>query len=143
MNNPNQTVPRNPLLRRVKGLMLGRVIVITFLWVALVMVELTGDPTPTRLPLTYLILITAMSGRVVSANHAAERILLLPPGTRQGWMAQEVLSFIDLVASCRRLKRLIGGSTELRGCLSAVMGKKSFWASPTLLCAMTRGRSMG
>ena len=58
MNNPNQTVPQNPLLRRVKGLMLGRVIVITFLWVALVVVELTGDPTPTRLPLTYIILMT-------------------------------------------------------------------------------------
>jgi hypothetical protein len=58
MHNPNQAVPQNPLLRRVKGLMLGRVIVITFLWVALVMVELTGDPTPTRLPLTYISLIT-------------------------------------------------------------------------------------
>jgi two-component system, NtrC family, sensor histidine kinase PilS len=58
MNNPNQTVPQHPLLRRVKGLMLGRVIVITFLWVALVVVELTGDPTPTRLPLTYIILVT-------------------------------------------------------------------------------------
>jgi hypothetical protein len=31
MNNSNQVVPQNPLLRRVKGLMLGRVIVITFL----------------------------------------------------------------------------------------------------------------
>jgi two-component system sensor histidine kinase PilS (NtrC family) len=38
--------------------MLGRVIVITFLWVALVVLELTGDPTPTRIPLTYVILIT-------------------------------------------------------------------------------------
>jgi two-component system, NtrC family, sensor histidine kinase PilS len=58
MHNPNQAVPQNPPLRRVKGLMLGRVIVITFLWVALVVVELTGDPTPTRLPLTYISLIT-------------------------------------------------------------------------------------
>src|SRR5215813_5995763 len=58
MNNTKQTVTRNPLLRRVKALMLGRVIVITFLWVALVVLELTGDPTPTRLPLTYVILIT-------------------------------------------------------------------------------------
>jgi two-component system, NtrC family, sensor histidine kinase PilS len=46
------------MIRRVKALMLGRVIVITFLWVALVVLELTGDPTPTRLPLTYVILIT-------------------------------------------------------------------------------------
>jgi two-component system sensor histidine kinase PilS (NtrC family) len=58
MNNANRTVPQNPLLRRLKGLMLGRVIVITFLWVALVVVERTGDPTPARLPLTYIILIT-------------------------------------------------------------------------------------
>jgi hypothetical protein len=52
MNSPNQTVPRNRLLRRV--------IVITFLWVALVVAELTGDPTPTRRPLTYIILIMYM-----------------------------------------------------------------------------------
>lgn len=58
MHNPSQTVTQNPLIRRVKGLILGRVIVITFLWVALVVLELTGDPTPTRLPLTYVILIT-------------------------------------------------------------------------------------
>src|SRR5262245_60535437 len=58
MTELNQTVPQNPLFRRLKGLMLGRVIVITFLWSALVGVELTGDPTPARLPLTYVILIT-------------------------------------------------------------------------------------
>ena len=58
MHNPGQTVTQNSLIRRVKGLMLGRVIVITFLWVALMVLELTGDPTPTRLPLTYIILIT-------------------------------------------------------------------------------------
>jgi two-component system sensor histidine kinase PilS (NtrC family) len=58
MHNPSQTATQDPLIRRVKGLMLGRVIVITFLWVALVVLELTGDPTPTRLPLTYVILIT-------------------------------------------------------------------------------------
>ena len=58
MYHPNQTASQNLLFRRVKGLMLGRVIVITFLWVALVALELTGDPTPTRQPLTYVILIT-------------------------------------------------------------------------------------
>src|SRR5688572_4158237 len=58
MNNPNRTLAQHPLFRRVKALMLGRVIVITFLWVALVVMELTGDPTPARLPLTYIILIT-------------------------------------------------------------------------------------
>src|ERR671919_2787750 len=58
MNNPNRSLAQHPLFRQVKGLMLGRVIVITFLWVALVVVELTGDPTPTRLPLTYIILVT-------------------------------------------------------------------------------------
>src|SRR5919108_1662632 len=58
MSNPSQTATQNPFIRRTKGLMLGRVIVITFLWVALVMLELTGDPTPTRLPLTYVILVT-------------------------------------------------------------------------------------
>ena len=58
MHNASQTITQNPLSRRVKALMLGRVIVITFLWVALVVLELTGDPTPTRLPLTYVILIT-------------------------------------------------------------------------------------
>jgi two-component system sensor histidine kinase PilS (NtrC family) len=58
MHNPNQSGTQNLLFRRVKGLMLGRVIVITFLWAALVVLELTGDPTPTRQPLTYVILIT-------------------------------------------------------------------------------------
>jgi two-component system sensor histidine kinase PilS (NtrC family) len=58
MKDPNRTIAQLPLFRRVKGLMLGRVIVITFLWLALVGVELTGDPTPARLPLTYVILIT-------------------------------------------------------------------------------------
>jgi two-component system sensor histidine kinase PilS (NtrC family) len=58
MPNLNQTAPQHPLIRHIKGLMLGRVIVITFLWVALVALELTSDPTPTRLPLTYVILIT-------------------------------------------------------------------------------------
>ena len=58
MHNTGQTVTQNSLIRRVKGLMLGRVIVITFLWVALIVLEHTGDPTPTRLPLTYVILIT-------------------------------------------------------------------------------------
>jgi two-component system sensor histidine kinase PilS (NtrC family) len=58
MSNPSQTATQSPFIRRTKGLMLGRVIVITFLWVVLVMLELTGDPTPTRLPLTYVILVT-------------------------------------------------------------------------------------
>jgi two-component system, NtrC family, sensor histidine kinase PilS len=58
MSNPSQTATQNPFIRRTKGLMLGRVIVITFLWMALVILELTGDPTPTRLPLTYVILVT-------------------------------------------------------------------------------------
>ena len=58
MNDPHATATLNALFRRVKGLMLGRVIVITFLWAALVVVELIGDPTPSRLPLTYIILLT-------------------------------------------------------------------------------------
>ena len=51
MNNPNRTMAWDLLFRRVKGLMLGRVIMITFLWVASMVVELTGDPTPARLSL--------------------------------------------------------------------------------------------
>jgi two-component system sensor histidine kinase PilS (NtrC family) len=58
MDGPQPTVGHNPLFRRVKGLLLGRVVVITFLWVALLVVELTGEPTPARLPLSYIILIT-------------------------------------------------------------------------------------
>jgi two-component system, NtrC family, sensor histidine kinase PilS len=58
MNNTNRTVGQQPLFRRVQGLMLGRVVMITFLWVALVAVEFTGDPTPARLALSYIILIT-------------------------------------------------------------------------------------
>jgi two-component system sensor histidine kinase PilS (NtrC family) len=58
MNDSNRTIAQDPLFRWVKGLMLGRVTVITFLWVALVVVELTGEPTTSRLPLTYIILIT-------------------------------------------------------------------------------------
>jgi two-component system, NtrC family, sensor histidine kinase PilS len=58
MNDRHSTdIPSVPL-RRLKGLMLGRVVVITFFWAALVVVELTGDPTPSRLPLTYVILTT-------------------------------------------------------------------------------------
>jgi two-component system sensor histidine kinase PilS (NtrC family) len=41
------------------------------------------------------LLITDMSGRVVSANHAAGRILQLSAGRQQGWLAQEMLGFID------------------------------------------------
>ncbi len=58
MSDPNHPDSQQPLFGRVKGLMLGRVIVITFLWVALVVVELTGGPTPARLPLTHIILLT-------------------------------------------------------------------------------------
>jgi two-component system, NtrC family, sensor histidine kinase PilS len=58
MNDTNQTVGQYPLFRRVQGLMLGRVVMITFLWAALVAVELSGDPTPARLPLSYIILFT-------------------------------------------------------------------------------------
>jgi two-component system sensor histidine kinase PilS (NtrC family) len=58
MTPVNHRFASDPLWRRIKGLMLGRVIIITFLWMALGGVELTGDPTPARLPLTYIILIT-------------------------------------------------------------------------------------
>jgi two-component system, NtrC family, sensor histidine kinase PilS len=81
MDGMNQTVPQNPLFRRVKGLMLGRVIVITFLWVALVVVELTGDTTPARLPLTYVILstyvLTILYAVVLRQKPHLERFYLL------------------------------------------------------------------
>jgi two-component system sensor histidine kinase PilS (NtrC family) len=58
MNEPQHAFTQAPLFRRVQGLMLGRVIVISFLWVALVGVELGGDSTPARLPLAYVTLTT-------------------------------------------------------------------------------------
>ena len=58
MSDINRTIGQQPLFRRVQGLMLGRVVMITFLWLALVTVEFTTDPTPARLPLSYIILIT-------------------------------------------------------------------------------------
>ncbi len=58
MNEPQTSSAPDPLLRRVKGLMVGRVILITFLWATLVSVELTGGPTPSSLRLTYIIILT-------------------------------------------------------------------------------------
>jgi two-component system, NtrC family, sensor histidine kinase PilS len=58
MNEPQHTFTQAPLFYRVQGLIVGRVIVISVLWVALVGVELAGDPTPARLPLTCITLIT-------------------------------------------------------------------------------------
>ncbi len=58
MNETNQADGQAPLLRSVKGLMLGRVIVITFLWAALVSVERLEGATPASQPLTYIIVIT-------------------------------------------------------------------------------------
>src|SRR5687767_6747279 len=58
MNNLNGSVSQSSLFRRLKGLMLGRVVIITFLWAALVVVEFTGGSTPARQPLTDIILLT-------------------------------------------------------------------------------------
>lgn len=58
MTETTRAVGLDLLLRSVKGLMLGRVIVITFLWAALVSVELMGGTTPASLPLTYISILT-------------------------------------------------------------------------------------
>jgi two-component system sensor histidine kinase PilS (NtrC family) len=58
MPSISQPIAQEPLSRRVKRLMLGRVVVVTFLWATLVGVELTESPTTARLPLTYIIFIT-------------------------------------------------------------------------------------
>ncbi|HZC00578.1 MAG TPA: PAS domain-containing protein, partial [Gammaproteobacteria bacterium] len=42
------------------------------------------------------LLITDMSGRVVSANRAAERILLFSPDSSLDWFAQEVFGFLKI-----------------------------------------------
>jgi two-component system, NtrC family, sensor histidine kinase PilS len=61
------------------------------------------------------LLITDLSGRVISANHAAERILLLPPGTRQDSLAQEVFSFIDLDSIVQEAHALDHGLNRTEG----------------------------
>jgi len=58
MSSSHQATIHDLPFRRLKALMLGRVIIITFLWSALLGIELTGSPTAARLPLTYIILIT-------------------------------------------------------------------------------------
>lgn len=50
-------------------------------------------------------LITDMTGRVVSSNHAAERILQLPLGQRRGWFAQEIFPFVDIDSALHTLIR--------------------------------------
>lgn len=58
MNEPQTSSAPDPLLHRVKGLMVGRVILVTLLWATLISVELTGGPTPSSLRLTYIIILT-------------------------------------------------------------------------------------
>ncbi len=70
------------------------------------------------------LLITDMSGRVVSSNHAAERILLLSPGARHGWLAQQVLSFIDLEEIMQQTDSLDPGFNRAEGVFERRDGKK-------------------
>ena len=69
-------------------------------------------------------LITDMSGRVVSSNHAAERILMLTPGARHGWLAQEVLRFIDLDDILQQADALDQGLNRAEGLFERRDGKK-------------------
>ena len=65
------------------------------------------------------LLITDMSGQVVSSNHAAERILQLPLGGRQGWLAQEVLNFIKLDEIAMKSETFEQGLNRFEGLLQA------------------------
>jgi two-component system sensor histidine kinase PilS (NtrC family) len=70
------------------------------------------------------LLITDLSGRVVSANHAAGRILLLPSGARHGWLVQEKLSFIDLDDIVQRADILDQGLNRVEGSFERRDGEK-------------------
>jgi two-component system sensor histidine kinase PilS (NtrC family) len=70
------------------------------------------------------LLITDMSGRVVSLNHTAERILLLTAGARHGWFVQEVLSGIDLGDIVQKAAMLDQGLNRVEGVFERSDGKK-------------------
>jgi two-component system, NtrC family, sensor histidine kinase PilS len=69
-------------------------------------------------------LITDMSGRVVSSNQAAERILLLTAGARHGWCIQEVLRCIDLDDIVQKAETLDQGLNRVEGMFERSDGKK-------------------
>jgi two-component system, NtrC family, sensor histidine kinase PilS len=61
------------------------------------------------------LLIIDLSGRVVSANRAAERILLLNSGLRQSWLAQEIFTFINVAEIMHRVETLDQGLNRAEG----------------------------
>jgi two-component system sensor histidine kinase PilS (NtrC family) len=70
------------------------------------------------------LLITDMTGRVVSSNGAAERILQLPFGRQQGWCAQEILPFVDVDAVLRSAAACDHGLNRAEGVFERGDGQK-------------------
>ncbi|MBI3330199.1 MAG: PAS domain S-box protein [Nitrospinae bacterium] len=141
MNEINLAGPQAPLLRRVKGLMLGRVIVITFLWAALVSVEITGGSTPTSLPLRYVVVLTyfltILYGLVLRWHPHLERfylvqvsldllietaILYSTGGLNSGFAFLYILSIISAGVALRREAILgVASAASLFYCLLAYL----------------------
>jgi two-component system, NtrC family, sensor histidine kinase PilS len=70
------------------------------------------------------LLITDMSGRVVSSNRTAERILLLTPGAQPGWLVQEGLSCLDLDDIVQKAETLDQGLNRVEGVFERRDGNK-------------------
>jgi two-component system sensor histidine kinase PilS (NtrC family) len=70
------------------------------------------------------LLITDMTGRIVSANRTAERILLFTPGTPPMCSAQELFSFLDIEAILQQAGTLSHGLNRAEGCLERCDGAK-------------------
>jgi two-component system sensor histidine kinase PilS (NtrC family) len=65
-----------------------------------------------------------MNGQVVASNHAAGRILQIPPGQRQGWLAQELLGFIELSQIVLEAETGDQGHNRAEGLLKRPDGKE-------------------
>jgi two-component system, NtrC family, sensor histidine kinase PilS len=70
------------------------------------------------------LLITDMTGRIISANHTAERILLVIPGTPPAGFAQELFSFLDVGAVLQQVETLNCGLNRTEGCFERRDGTK-------------------
>lgn len=70
------------------------------------------------------LLITDMTGRIVSSNGAAERILRLPLRTQPGWFAQKIFSSVDVEETLRTVDTLDHGLNRTEGLTERGDGRK-------------------
>jgi PAS domain-containing protein len=86
------------------------------------------------------LLITDMTGRVVSSNHAAERILMLTPGAQRRWSAQDIFSFVDIDDLLHKTERLDQRLNRTERLCERGDGQKIILGLSYSPCAMRRGR---